>query len=398
MRELDFTILESIKPYEGDYSEKINEQLIEQELFELCREIDSIDIRSIPFDKWDIIIVFSLAILEVSADFLLGDPKKGPSKEMSDKNSGLGKYFNSIHEDLDHTNNPLDFQGKISFEESAKISFGGGDHRARTFGHDLFMFPFAIYQLCKGEFIDGGYRDKVFQIVTSTLNAKGNPYVGLPFDQAIVSYVIHMVADFFSTKSLPIPGFGILAHLPDRDIRKMAADMYSDGFNLRHMIVQSFTLLPAEILTRCYVHIRFWNSIYTNENKSAKIDKMLLMTHSIATAVNIGKVIITKNPSSINLPMILRVFSLCWKVIKDDASLNHRSVVKANLSVIKNKLEVAQTLILLDKTVYYTSEINRIISRSMHQYDTNRLEIINQEDDEIQQFHHMLDELKRLNT
>jgi hypothetical protein len=388
-----FRKLESITPYEGDYREVINEDGIENQITELCREIDGTDIRSVPFDKWDLAAIFFLGITEVAADFLMGDPHKGISRKMSDKESRIGRKFNWVHENLDHKNNPLDYQGAIE-----GVSFGGGDHRARTYGHDLFFFPQAIYQMCAGRFMDGGYVNGSYQKVHSILNAAGNAYESLPIVEAVVAYAIHMLADFFSSKGLPVPGFVGLAHLPNREIRKIVADMYSDGFNLRHVLASNTSaLLPTEILVRGYIHVRYKDSTYPKTASILKRDKMLLLIHSTATAVNLGKVIITKNPALINLPMILRAMQLVWSVARDDSRLTNKAIVKTQMSSIRSKLETARTLILLDKSVYYTKEIDRIILQTMQDHDTNRSRNRAAEISGFEEIQIMLDGLKQIN-
>jgi hypothetical protein len=224
---------------------------LQSEIDALTSEMDGICIDTLKFDKWDYIAIFSIGLLEVGADFLFGNPKDGLQKKMSDKNDKLGGFFNKIHEDLDHSKQPLDYQG---------FKFGGGDHRSRTYAHDLIMFPLAIYMLCKGEFIDGYYENNTYNPVSEILNQFGNEYAGMPPDQAICAYLVHMTADFFSARSLPVPGFGILAHFPSHDVRKFVADLYSGGFNLRHLISQGIPVLCTEFMMRIYFYIRYWGS------------------------------------------------------------------------------------------------------------------------------------------
>ena len=177
-----------------------------------------------------------------------------------------------------------------------------------------------------------------------------------------------MTADFFSVKSLPVPGFGALAHLPSRDIRKLVAKMYSDGFNLRDMVVKGMPVAASEVLIRMYFYFRNQEVEASPEARKHKRDKMLLMTHTLAALVNVGKVILTKNPASINLPMLLRVIWLTWSVVKEEQELTQRAKVKVNYSVLKNKYETLQTLVLLDESVYYTREIDRFILKKKDEF------------------------------
>ena len=335
---LDFSYLNKILPYDRDQKINLSNLNIEEEISNLLNEMNSIDIRSIPFDKWDFIVVFSAAILEVAGDFLISDVnnKDSLSSKMSDKNSALGKQFSNMHDKFDHSGNPLDYQGP---------KFGGGDHRSRQFGHDLLMLPFALFMLSKGQFIDGFYENGSFNWVTSKLNQYGSEYIGMDPQEAIINYFLHMFADFFSAKSLPIPGFSLLTHFPVRDVRKVANDLYKDGLNLRSLLMQGIPVAFTELSIWMYNSLKYKDSDYSKEAIKNKKEKLLLIVHSIATAVNIGKVVITKNPTSLNFIMIVRTISLVWKVIKYEIEITQKSKEKLNLSVLKVKFETLQTLI-----------------------------------------------------
>lgn len=357
---MDLAFLGEIQRYDKGYiKETIGNVDIENEIEKISKEMDDINIKALRFDRWDFFAIFGIALLEIGTDFLLGDPKKGISSEISNKNTKLGEYFNNLHENVDHKGNSLDYQG---------YKFGGGDHRGRTFGHDMFSFPLAIYSLCNGQFIDGYYQDGRFNWVYSKLNQYGSEYVGLPPDQAIMAYLSHMFADFFSSKSLPVPGFGVLAHMPSRDIRVMVNKMYADGFNLRHMLVQGVPVVVAEILVRLFFYFRNRSVDADDAAKKHKLNKMLLMTHTLAALVNIGKVYFTNNPTAINLPMLLRVIWLTWSVLREEMEVSHRAKIKINYGVIKNKYETMQTLVMLDQAIYYTREIDKFIVRKNDEF------------------------------
>ena len=320
---------------------------IDEEIKKLSQEMNDINIDSIPFDKWDYIVMFSVGIIESIVGLLVSSPKEGISKELSDKNSPYGSKLNELHKEWNHSNQPLDYQGP---------KFGGGDHRSRTFGHDLLAFPLALYMLTQGKFIDGYYDDGAYQTVMSALNQDGNEYAQMPFDQAVLAYLTHMGADFFSTKSIPVPGFGLLAHLPDRDVRKFVLDAYSEGFNLRHVMVQGLPVAITEIVIRLYCWLQSRTKDISSEAKKHKRDKMLLVCHTMALLVNTGKVVIMQDPTSINLPMLLRVISLTWSVVKQSSSLSHNAIAKVNISVVKTKLEELKTLIILDQAIFYSDQ------------------------------------------
>lgn len=318
----------------------------------LSQEVESISIETVPLDRWDCVAMFAVGLLEVAADFCLGDPQAGLSKAMSDENSRLGHHFSRIHDELSHTAHPLDYQGP---------GFGGTDHRARTFAHDLFTLPLSIYMLAKGEFVDFRYVECAPQWIISRLNQNGMPYASMPPDQAALAAIIHMVADFFAAKSLPVPGFGILAHVPVRSIRKLVADMYAEGFNLRHVMVQGLGPLACEVALRVYHWIRLRGTPFSKEARKHKLNKMLLLTHGAATCVNLGKVIILQNPCLLNLPMIVRTLTLTYPVITEEMEIAHRAKTKAQMAVLRTKLQTLRTAVLLEDAICYAATADQIL-------------------------------------
>lgn len=346
--------LEDIKPYDGDLLFKVDGMSADEYIQKLTEEMNKIEFDTIPFDKWDYIVTFSLALMEVAGDFFISDPKnpKSLAHTLSDKNSRLGSFMNDIHKKLDHSGQPLDYQG---------THFGGGDHRVRTFAHDILMFPLAIYMLMNGKFVDGFYENGAFQKVVSSVNQFGNPYESLDFFDSIVGYATHMAADFFSSAGLPIPGYSILTHAPNREIRKFANDLYHDGLNMRNLLLQGVPVALTELGMWIYTGLRYNGSSYSKAMIQHKKNKLLLIAHGIASAVNIGKVIITKNPVSLNLIMIARTFHLIWKVTVEELSLTNKAITQEAMGVVKARIETMQTLILLDKTIYETNQYNRLI-------------------------------------
>ena len=388
---MDYSFLNELNKYSDDRKIKLIDININEEINSLSNKINAIDVNTIPFDKWDYIIAFTLGLLEVGGDFFISDHnnKDSVANKMSDKNSKLGEYFSNIHKELNHSGQPLDYQG---------IGFGGGDHRGRTFGHDLIMFPLAIYMLCSGKFIDGHYEDNILKFVVSELNQRGNGYEALSFDEAIIAYLTHMIADFFSAKSLPIPGFSLLTHFPQREIRKFANDLYKDGLNLRNLVMQGVPIATTELLMIIYTSLRYKDSDFSKESIKNKKEKLLLISHGIATSVNTGKVIITKEPTSLNLVMITRTVNLVWNVVKYEANINTKIKEKVNLSSVKNKFETMETLILLENSIYYTRNIDRLIFESKNRFNqklANRKEFLSNSFNDMD---NMLNELKLLNS
>lgn len=399
MMEIDFSILSTIPPFEGD--EKINEKLssIDNEINNLQQSLNKIYTDSIPFDKMDYWVMFLVATLEVAADIFISDPTTEWGNKVQGHNHKefgsfsnrwnksqtiIGKWCNIVHDNIDHSGNPLDFQNR--FDELGNIipngvkhngptiSFGGGDHRPRTYGHDLFYFWKAISMYMNGEFVDGGYINGEWHEVVSKIALRGQNNTVTEFEQmrlldATMKYICHMFADFFSSKGLPMPGSGVLEHSKERALRQFSQDMYKEGMNIRTFFLQSVPIAVSEIMMRIYSHLKYSDSEYSDEAKKAKLHLMLLVSHGISTAINVGKVVITENPASLNLWMIVRTISLVLEVLCDKAELKHCLVEKVVTSGVISGLEIKKTLIILESDIYYTSNYQQLTFRIKEEYD-----------------------------
>lgn len=370
---IDYRLLFDIQPLPGDKSFRQEMIDTDSELEQINKELSEIVIDTIPFDQTDAIIIFASAMSEVAADFFLSDPTNPNSfaSKCNDSNNPIGKWMNKIHEGIDHKNNPLDNQGAFNVHDKlfkhgeekpidGIISFGGGDHRERTYGHDLFHFWSAIMQYHDGQFRDGGYIDGVFREVHSTIGQHGTVYGKMGWRQSVIEYICHMFADFFSTKGLPCPGWSWLSHADDRELRQSVADLYKEGMNLRTEILKNITVAIPEIIIRVIQYIRYRKSEYSKEAKYKKIHLMLLITHGISAAVNVGKVIVSENPAALNLPMIMRTLNIALLCIKDNLEYKHLITQKINLDLHKQKLEFKKTVIITLQGVYYTAEYQKL--------------------------------------
>ncbi len=385
---IDFSILNSIEPLTGDYSEKVETINVEKEIELLQKEIDSISTDKMPFDKYDYMCAFATAIIEIFTDFITCDPTNPNSlaSKFNNSKNPLGKFCNEhIHETIDHLNNPLDFQGR--FDESGKqifskghpgqtISFGGGDHRQLTYGHDLLRFFHALKEYKTGTFIDGGFINvdgkSVFVEVCTKLNAKCNTF-SLQ-ENPLWSLICHLFADFWSTRGLPIPGWSFLSHCSDREVRQWAAEMYHEGFNFRTELLKNVSVAMSELIIRLYCYVRFrdkeqpgkvysFDGIkFSKEAYQYKRKQMLLFSHAIALTFNLGKAVVTENPLFVNTAMILRVFQLSLNLFKDEANYNHRVFTKITLEQYKARLEQSRYIIIGLENIYYTANYQRLVT------------------------------------
>lgn len=401
LEELNYDELLKMKPYDGDLVFNVNGMTADEYISKITEEMNKIDLSSVPIDRWDIVVTFALAVLEVAGDFFIGDPSFQYS--LANKDGKFCRWLNEIHEKASKTNawwghkgSPLDYQGP---------GYRSGDHRVKSIIHDaplkrtvkaiydkggsdedksktekafdltlllldligLFM---ALASISSGKFID----IKVLQdknetkgllnwLVTSDTNQKGTEYEGCNLFVAVVKYLCHMVADFFSRNSLPIPGMSLLTRVEDSKLDRFARNLYAHGMNMRTLVLQGIPVGITELLMSLYIWLRSQNN---NEEFSEaawehKKHKLLLISHGITTAVNVGKVIITEAPWRLNLVVIARTFQLIWRVASEEARLTNRHIEKLYSGILKARIESCKTLVLLDEAVYETENVDRML-------------------------------------
>lgn len=309
----------------------LEDLLNDKEICAINAEVNRPLIDRLKWDKWDYIVTFGAAVAGSTADFMWGDPSKGLSKYLSDKTTTVGGFFEKIHS-MHHTGSPMDYQG---------FKMGGGDHRLRSIGHDLFGFIQGIWQIKSGTFTGGYFENSKWMKIIADCNQNGIPYDKFSSAEAIWLYTVHVFCDFFSSKSLPVPGFGYLSRLPNREIRKLANDMYAQGYNLRHMFVQALSIAIVEIIIRTYTYLKYHRMEIPQESLRLKQNEMRLLAHGIVTSFNLGKVVITKNPLLLNLPQVLFTCYQFWPLIITHYRRNNRiQIMLRNLNEINDEAEL----------------------------------------------------------
>ncbi|MFV0341451.1 MAG: hypothetical protein ACK5JH_00965 [Anaerocolumna sp.] len=145
--------------------------------------------------------------------------------------------------------------------------------------------------------------------------------------------------------------------------------MYQNGFNCKNNIVQSLSTIIIEVIIRIYFSIQSVREYkaefevsedYSNfevvkhffkPGSKEKLNEMLLVAHSIVTAVNVGKVIINKSPWEINVTEIIAVVKYGVKVFKSTMA-RHSEYDK----LIRNADEIHQKWQELEGNICYDDE------------------------------------------
>ena len=397
----DFEKLVNAPAFTSDLAFSLDGMSVDEYIAKVTDEINKINLDSVPIDRWDMLVTFLLASLEVAGDFFIGDPSFKHS--LANKNGPFCKWLEKFHDKASSTSKWWGHNGSVlDYQKGTTKHLTGmaGDHRGKTFSHDmplarflygarvkeedstgtkvakrtydgfliahdLLCFSISIYSLCTGKFVDFGYYvdkstgEKVFGKIVQDGFEQYNLF------EAIVKYLVHMLADFCSSRSLPIPGFSILTHIPNRDVEAFALKLYRNGMNLRTMALQSVPVGVTELLMSVYIWIRSKDrkDEYFEEAWEHKKNKLLLIAHGITTAVNVGKVIITKSPWRLNLVVIVRTFQLMWKIIDEETKLTNNHILKLDEQILRARVESSKTLVLLDELLYETNNLNQLTDK-----------------------------------
>lgn len=374
---LDLSYLNEIEPYEGDSKELIKNLNLSQEIASLENEMNEITLTSVPFQISDFVVVFLAGLIGGACDIVFGKPADGYNgvlekahepKINDDFAFGLGKYLKQF----DLKNNPIDSQIPGA---------PAGDHRLYSYGHDLFRIFKAMTLMLNGKG-EVGIHGLGGILSLETSNEKWlkslqdlNIQPGDPksyFKLAII-LALHLYKDYCSARSLPIPGSTILANLNGDKMPEFLDKLTNEmEYNLRTVNGKILSIASIEIVIGIYSFIvkhTEKGKQYSVEQHKEKKEKLLLMSHSIAMLFNLGKVAITKNPAFINFAQIVRIVKLAWNCWKNEANKNNMAIEKVNMSALKNQMEELQTLILLDKSIYYTKQIDRLIVEKKGEFE-----------------------------
>lgn len=96
--------------------------------------------------------------------------------------------------------------------------------------------------------------------------------------------------------------------------------------------------------------------------------------------------------------MIIRIVKLVWNLIKHELDTTNKAIEKVSLSTLKNQLETMDTLILLDESIYYTREIDRVIANMKSEFDKTNQIRNDRLNEEYNQLDKMMTELMELNS
>ena len=398
INEIDFDELVNETSFTSDLAFSLHGMTADEYIAKVTEEINKIDLKSVPVDKWDLLVTFLLASLEVAGDFFVGDPDFKHS--LANKNGPFCKWLNKFHDKASSTSSWWGHKGSVLDYQGDEIAGSKGAHRGMTFAHDLplarylygaevkhddstakrtvkhvyngaliahdlLCFLLSLYSICTGKFVDCAFtKNGAYELIVKSTNQNGKPYDPCNLFVGVVKYLVHMLADFCSSSSLPIPGWSLLTHFPDRDVEAFALKLYRNGMNLRTLALQSVPVGVTELLMSVYMWVRSKDckKEYSEEAWEHKKNKLLLLSHGITAAVNVGKVIVTKAPWRLNLVVVARTAQLVWKVVEEETKLTNRHIEALDARLLRARIESSKTLVLLDELLYETENLDALTS------------------------------------
>lgn len=289
-------------------------------------------------DKIDITICAAAGILGAVIDILLvGIPQKTPEGL---KGGPLSNYVR----DWFNQRFPEEEMEKLANSKVSKVSFDAQDnrhtteyvtglsayyHRLLSLGHDPILgLIFGVYDILNGKMTT---IDKTGKIVSQVMENYADRKESDIFD-AIAKQIIHFKSDITTSMGLPAPLMALFNLLQfgsigeeEQTIAEIVQGMYYEGYDFVHFCSMSIPTMIIEVIIRLgygIKRIKEGNSIKNsipfslNREKHPKLNTMLFIGHSAATAVNAGKVYFTKNPMAINYPQWVAFAKYSYKQLK----------------------------------------------------------------------------------
>lgn len=289
-------------------------------------------------DKCDIAIAASAGILAGAMDILLvGIPQKTPEGLKSGPLSNYVRdWFNQKfpEEEMEILANskvgkvPFDAQDNRNTSQYVQ-GLSAYYHRLLSLGHDpLLGLLFGVVDILTGRMTT---IDKTGKIVSQVMENYADRKESDVF-AAIAKQLIHFKSDITTSMGLPAPMMALFNLLQfgnigeeELTIAEIVQGMYYEGYDFIHFCSMSIPVMIAEVVIRlgyACKRVKEGNAVKEsipfslNHEKHPKLETMLFIGHSSATAIDAGKVFFTKNPMAINYPQWIAFAKYSYKHLK----------------------------------------------------------------------------------
>lgn len=247
-------------------------------------------------------------------------------------------------------------------------------HRLYSLGHDpLLGFVVGTLDILTGRMTT---IDKFGRILSQGIPRYAGREEATVF-AALCKQVIHLKSDMTTSMGLPAPlmslfnlmQFGSVGE-EEQTIAEIVQGMYYEGYDFQHFCAQAIPVMLTEVVVRLGYFLKRVSEghsvresipITSSREKRPKLGTMLFMAHSLATAVNVGRVAFTKSPMAINGPQWMvfacRSFAQAKWVLVDKPARRHEYVMQALESELAAALpEAGEVIVLGDETYNGTKD------------------------------------------
>jgi hypothetical protein len=202
-------------------------------------------------------------------------------------------------------------------------------HRLLQLGHDPVLgFVFGVSDILSGRMTTIDKNGKIVSQIMENYAERTETDIFA----AIAKQIIHFKSDITTSMGLPAPLMSLFNLLQlgsigeyEQTIAEIVQGMYYEGYDFIHFCAMSIPTMIIEVVIRlgyAFKRIKEGHSIKEsipfslNREKHPKLETMLFIGHSSATAINAGKVAFTKNPLDINYPQWLAFAKYSYSQLK----------------------------------------------------------------------------------
>lgn len=191
-------------------------------------------------------------------------------------------------------------------------------HRLYSLGHDpLLGFVVGTLDILRGRMTT---IDKFGKILSQEIPRYAGREEATVF-AALCKQLIHFKSDVTTSMGLPAPFMGLFNLMQfgsvgeeEQTIAEIVQGMYYEGYDFQHFCAQSVPVMFTEVVVRLGYFLKRVAEghgvkesipVTADRERRPKLGTMLFTAHSLATAVNAGRVAFTKDPMAINYPQWL---------------------------------------------------------------------------------------------
>lgn len=339
----DSLCAEAEKHNKGEVA-KIEDLFSKDELLDNKRHIETLNeqFNSVfKLDELDWTICAVAAIVSAAMDILLvGIPEKTKSGLKAGPLSNyIRDYFDKKYPEEDmkklgekaRTKTPYDAQDN----RNTKVYVEGLSpqyHRLLQLGHDpLLGFFVGVMDILSGTMTTIDKKGKiVIQVIDEYSGRKETSLF-----EALGKQFRHLKSDVTTSMGLPVPLMGLFNLFQfgsigkeDQTIAEIVQGMYYEGYDFIHFCSMSIPVMVTEIIVRFSWAVKRLSQGYSIKDsipvtigskskiKKPKLETMLFIAHSGATAVNAGKIVFTRNPMAINYPQWIAWAKYAFRELK----------------------------------------------------------------------------------